>query len=96
MKQAKQTAKNNEFLAEAKRTWNAPVYSKLVKLMNSKGEEACKLYLATLSRRWYLACCDEGLLPKGHMLHGLYNVEGNKALMRKLNKPRCSMPTRTR
>ncbi len=42
----KQTAANNQFLANVKRVFNGKVYAKTLQLMNDSGEQAARDYLA--------------------------------------------------
>jgi hypothetical protein len=60
----KQTAANNEYLIEAKATYNHKIYKRLVTEMNSGGNWACFKYLQpmnlphahpNLAKRWGVA-----------------------------------------
>ena len=43
--QTRQTAANNEFLAQTKKIWNAKIFRKASIILNESGEEAARVYL---------------------------------------------------
>ena len=47
---SKQTARNNTFLANAKRTWNVPIFKRVSAIMNAEGKQAAIAYLQQFTR----------------------------------------------